>query len=84
VTKAYRVVNGLNYPPNGKGDEVRAEPGDVVTDLPPKSVAYLLEQGDIEVARTVVGEARPELLVAGQDGMGAVIHRAPPSARDGE
>lgn len=47
MTKAYRVLVGLNYPPHGKGDEVRAEPGDVVTNLPPKSIAALLEQGDI-------------------------------------
>lgn len=44
----YRVLTGLNYP--GKGGEKRAEPGDVVTDLPAKSVDWLLDQGLIEKA----------------------------------
>lgn len=39
----YRVLTGLNYPPNR-----RAEPGDVVDDLPGKSVKWLLESGLIE------------------------------------
>jgi hypothetical protein len=39
----YRVLAGLNYPP-----DKRAEPGDVVTDLPGKSIKWLLEQGYIE------------------------------------
>lgn len=39
----YRVVHGLDY--SGK----RAEPGDVVTDLPAKSVPWLLEQAHIVV-----------------------------------
>lgn len=42
---AYKVNVGINYPP-GK----RAEPGDVVSDLPPASVPGLLESGVIEVA----------------------------------
>ena len=42
---AYKVNVGINYPP-GK----RAEPGDVVTDLPPAAVKGLLESGVIEVA----------------------------------
>lgn len=40
---AYRVVTGLDYPP-----DKRAEAGDVVDDLPPKSVKWLLKQGLIE------------------------------------
>jgi hypothetical protein len=40
----YRVLVGLNYPPNDK----RAEPGDVVDDLPPGSVGWLLDAGAIE------------------------------------
>jgi len=39
----YRVLIGLNYPPDR-----RAEPGDVVDDLPKKSISWLLEQGHIE------------------------------------
>ena len=42
----YQVLIGLNYPP-----DKRAEPGDVVDDLPQKSVSWLLEQGYIEVAK---------------------------------
>lgn len=40
--KSYEVVVGLDY-----GDK-RAEPGDVVTDLPAKSVTWLLDQGFIK------------------------------------
>lgn len=39
----YRVLTGLNYPPNH-----RAEPGDVVSDLPGKAIRWLREQGHIE------------------------------------
>jgi hypothetical protein len=39
----YRVTTGLDYPPNK-----RAEAGDVVSDLPPKSIKWLREQGLIE------------------------------------
>ncbi len=46
MSKAYRVLVGLNYP--AKGGEKRAEPEDVVTDLPAKSVDWLLEGGYIE------------------------------------
>lgn len=47
--KRYRVLAGLNYPdPARKGQELRAEPGDVVGDLPAKSVRWLLEAGVIE------------------------------------
>lgn len=42
---AYRVLVGLNYPPDR-----RAEPGDVVEDLPGKSIKWLTEQGYIEPA----------------------------------
>jgi uncharacterized protein (DUF3820 family) len=41
----YRVLVGLDYPP-GK----RAEAGDVVADLPEKSVKWLDKQGLIEPA----------------------------------
>lgn len=48
MAKQYRVVRGLNYSPKGRGQECRAEPGDVVDDLPAGSVAWLAEQGHIE------------------------------------
>ena len=40
---AYRVVTGLNYPP----DDTRAEPGAVVTNIPAASVQDLLAIGAI-------------------------------------
>jgi hypothetical protein len=39
----YKVLQGLDYPPSN-----RAEAGDIVEDLPTKSVAWLLEVGAIE------------------------------------
>ena len=39
----YRVKTGLDY-----GKDKRAEKGDVVSDLPVESIAWLLEQGHIE------------------------------------
>lgn len=42
---AYRVLVGLDYPPDR-----RAEAGDVVDDLPGKSIKWLTEQGLIEPA----------------------------------
>jgi len=41
----YRVMVGLDYPPSR-----RAEIGEVVTDLPPESVKWLLAQGVIQTA----------------------------------
>lgn len=49
----YRVLNGLSYPPDR-----RAEVGDIVDDLPPKSVKWLLTKGHIEEADA---NARPTL-----------------------
>lgn len=43
----YRALNGLNYPSKG-GGEKRVEVGDVVDDIPPKAVSWLLRQGHIE------------------------------------
>lgn len=37
----YKVIKGLNY--MVKGQEVRREPGEVVDDIPTKSVDWLLE-----------------------------------------
>jgi len=41
----YRVLTGIDYPPNK-----RAEVGQVVEDLPPQSIKWLLEAGFIEDA----------------------------------
>lgn len=43
----YRALVGLNYP-NPEGGEFRAEPGDVLDDLPHKSIQWLMDQGCIE------------------------------------
>jgi hypothetical protein len=40
----YRVLTGIDYPPSR-----RAEPGDVVSDLPARSIKWLREQGHIEL-----------------------------------
>ncbi|MER5252904.1 hypothetical protein [Streptomyces sp. NPDC002855] len=42
----YRVLNGLNWA-TIKGKR-RAEPGDIVDDIPEKSIEWLLKQGHIE------------------------------------
>jgi hypothetical protein len=47
VAKQYRALAGLDYPGKG-GKPKRAEPGDVVDDLPRESVAWLIEQGAVE------------------------------------
>ncbi len=39
----YRVNVGINYPPNK-----RAEPGDIISDLPPGAEESLLKMGAIE------------------------------------
>ena len=39
----YRVLTGLSYPPDR-----RAEAGEIVNDLPSKSVKWLLNKGHIE------------------------------------
>lgn len=43
----YRVLAGISYPPNK-----RAEIGDVVTDLPPRSIKWLSDAGVIEQVDT--------------------------------
>lgn len=50
MSKTYLVKNGLNYPVRGK--EIRAEAGDIVDNLPPKSVKWLLERDHIESIET--------------------------------
>ena len=39
----YKVLNGLSYPP-----DKRAEVGEIVDDLPSKSIKWLLKRGHIE------------------------------------
>lgn len=41
----YRVLQGIDYPPNK-----RAEAGQVISDLPPQAIKWLLESGVIEDA----------------------------------
>lgn len=45
MSDKYRALVGLNYPP-----AKRAEAGDVVSDLPEKSIKWLLKAGKIEKA----------------------------------
>jgi hypothetical protein len=51
----YRALVGLNYP-NPKGGEFRAEAGDVVDNIPRKSVAIYLRLGQIEPVADDAGE----------------------------
>jgi hypothetical protein len=44
MATTYKVLTGIDYA--GK----RAEPGDLVTDIPPRSVTWLVAQGIIEAA----------------------------------
>lgn len=62
----YRVLIGIDY--GGK----RAEPGDIISDIPSRSVGWLLEQGIVEKAdskadtpKTVTRE--PESPIEGDD-----------------
>lgn len=49
ASKAYRVLVGINYLPRGRGTtEKRAEPGELVDDLPASVVEVWLEQRVIE------------------------------------
>ena len=50
---AYRVLVGVDYA--GK----RAEPGDIVSDLPTKSVSWLVEQGIVEKADASKSQEAP-------------------------
>jgi hypothetical protein len=58
----YKVLVGVDYA--GK----RAEPGDIVTDLPAKSVPWLLEQGVIEsVDKTATNTREPQSPTEGDE-----------------
>lgn len=48
----YRVLVGINYPdPKRKDVELRAEPGDLVDDLPARAVKGLEAAGIIEATK---------------------------------
>lgn len=51
----YRVLNGLSWEKNGV--DRRAEVGDVVNDLPAKSIKWLLTDGLIEPVKTPAKKA---------------------------
>lgn len=82
---AYRVLTGMNYPP-----DQRAEVGDIVDDLPPKSVKWLLASGHIEEANAKPGKAprpvepEPEPESESQPTTDAVADDAPADPEDGE
>jgi hypothetical protein len=46
--KQYKVLVGINYVPTGKKEEVRAEPDDIVKDLPAAAAKWMLEQNVVE------------------------------------
>lgn len=48
----YRVLKGINYPPDGR----RAEPGDVITDLPDYGIRGLLHAEAIELVEEDEGK----------------------------
>lgn len=50
----YRVLQGIDYPPNK-----RAEAGQVVSDLPPQAIKWLLESGAIEDASKPAKKEEP-------------------------
>lgn len=62
----YKVLTGISYPPNR-----RAEIGDVVTDIPARSIKWLLESGVIEIAdergKTKTNTAVPVIQLATVD-----------------
>ncbi|WP_433519043.1 hypothetical protein ACQP2T_28100 [Nonomuraea sp. CA-143628] len=66
MAKQYRALVGLDYPGRGRGEERRAEPGDVVDDLPKTSVPWLVEQGAIEEVTDDGVRAQQERPGAGQ------------------
>lgn len=55
----YRVLVGINYPPDR-----RAEPGDIVTDIPGKSIKWLVDEGVIERADGKTDAPDPEAVEA--------------------
>lgn len=57
----YRVLVGINYTPAGTTQERRAEPGDIVADLPlpPAGIAKWIARGLIEAVAEPVAEPEP-------------------------
>ena len=53
VSGPWRVLVGINYPPN----ETRAEIGDIVNDIPSHEAAWMLEQGIIESPNSTIEES---------------------------
>lgn len=47
-TKRWLVKNGIDYPSTRTGEYVRAEIGDEIDDIPPKSQGWLRQDGHIE------------------------------------
>jgi len=79
----YRAVVGLDYPPNK-----RVEAGEIVSDLPEKSVAWLLSSGFIEpldatakksAPKSKVVEFKPDAKDGDKDGLvqDGTIHERP-------
>lgn len=46
MARKYRATTGINYP--GRRGEKRADPGDIVSDLPSTSLDWLLSRGYVE------------------------------------
>jgi len=60
----YKVLAGIDYA--GK----RAEPGDVISDVPSRSVSWLIEQGIIEKAdapKPTTAKREPKSPIEGDD-----------------
>lgn len=71
IQRRYKVVTGLSYPTNpmaveahrqgrkfdeSKLNERRAEPGEIVDDIPVHSISWLLKQGMIELVEDEDGK----------------------------
>lgn len=59
MASKYRVLTGMNYRPKGAKNEVRREPGEIIDDIPAKSIKWLLEQGHLEPVKDEGGTLQP-------------------------
>lgn len=79
--KKYRVLAGLDYPPDR-----RAEPGDVVDDLVPSSIGWLVKGGYIKevAANTPVTGSTSNKTIAIAAGIASVVNATPdePTGKD--
>lgn len=86
----YRAIKGINYPPGNR----RANPGDVVDDLPAASIKSLLAMGaieEVEEPRTPATEPAPAALPTapatdgpdGESSTGSEAHSDAPSDKEG-